>query len=296
MITVIGGVEISIKVKTLVPEKGEGKKEGTVNEIKTVCGGGGFNIAGNLAASGQEAALISAVGKDILGRAALEELKEAGVDTRGVAVLSGVTPVKTEILNILGDAEFTGEDKGLLQRITPEVIDAGRELIAASDIVVIDGKIPADSIRYAAELCEKEEGKRIFFDPGSVEGSGRAAELTGSFHGVMPGRMEAEAMTGGSILSEDQLMEAGSLLTGRGVSKIIITMKGGGLYYKEGMTEGILRPERVLSFADTSGAGDVVSAAVAEGAALGLDIEETAKRAMKRAADFLAALEDKKPI
>ena len=53
---------------------------------------------------------------------------------------------------------------------------------------------------------------------------------------------------------------------------------------------------QVLSFADTSGAGDVVSAAVAEGAALGLDIEETAKRAMKRAADFLAALEDKKPI
>ena len=45
------------------------------------------------------------------------------------------------------------------------------------------------------------------------------------------------------------------------------------MYYKEGEKEGILRPERMLSFGNTAGAGDVVSAAVVAGTVDGKDIE-----------------------
>lgn len=293
MITVIGTVKVSVKVKPGSYGSDAGREE---SDIRTACLGGGFGIATNLAAMGRKTALISAVGDDILGRAALEELKAAGVDTEGVAIAKGATPVEVEILNILGDAEFTGCSHGLTEAVSPEVIGSCRELIGASDILVIDGNIPERSVERAVDICGEMGEKMIFFDPGSCEGSNRAEGLLGSFYGIMPSRAEAEAMTGASILSEDELMEAGRTLTERGVSRIIITMKGGGLYYKEGMREGILRPDRVLSFADTSGAGDVVSAAVVSAAAGGMDIESTAKEAMARAAAFLSALEDEKPI
>ena len=95
-----------------------------------------------------------------------------------------------------------------------------------------------------------------------------------------------------TVLSADQLMEAGSYFEEQGVKRTIITIKGGGLYYKEGIAEGILAPERVLSFSMTSGAGDVVSAAVVAADLEGKSIEETGKFAMEKAAEFLAGRTD----
>ena len=79
----------------------------------------------------------------------------------------------------------------------------------------------------------------------------------------------------------------------KGVDRAVITIKGGGMYYREGDSEGVLRPERVISFASTSGAGDVVSAAVVAGSLEGKTMEETAGDAMEKAALFLNGVEDR---
>jgi fructokinase len=60
-------------------------------------GGAPLNFAGHLARMGAEACILSAVGRDALGRQALEEMKKLGVDTRLVQVLdtypTGTVPV-----------------------------------------------------------------------------------------------------------------------------------------------------------------------------------------------------------
>ena len=133
-------------------------------------------------------------------------------------------------------------------------------ILETADAIFVDGTVPAETLDY---LSEKYTGKsRIFFDPGSIDGGVRFAESSMKAYCVLPGRMEAEAMSGQQVLGMDQLMSAGQAFEDRGVEKVIITLKGGGLYYKEGLSSGMLKPDRKLTFAETRGAGDVLAAAV----------------------------------
>ena len=182
----------------------------------------------------------------------------------------------------------------VIKNITPEFLKERSDILDSADIIVIDGTLPRESIEYMAEKYGGRDDVKLFYDPAMMHGGYKAREVIGSFYGMMPGRMESEAITKKTVLSEDQMMEAGAFLHEKGVTRIIITIKGGGLYYKEGMNEGILRPERMLSFGDTSGAGDVVSAAVIAGTAEGHDIETVAKASMQKAAEFLADRKDER--
>lgn len=258
--------------------------------------GCGFNIARLLAEKGREVSFVSVVGSDPLGLAVTEELRACGADVSGVKKLDGTTPVQIETLNILGDIEGYKCNDSLMRRFTPQVIEAASDILDKADIIVMDGSLPQSTIEKVAELYGGRDDVKLFFDPGSRRGGAKAEKALGGFFGVLPGRMEAEAMTGKTILGQDQLMEAGAYLEQKGVDKIVITMKGGGLYYKEGLDEGILAPERVLSFASTAGAGDVVSAAVIAAEEDGKSLASAAAEAMKAAAEFLADRSDERPI
>lgn len=90
-------------------------------------------------------------------------------------------------------------------------------------------------------------------------------------------------LCGKEIFSEEQLKEAGKWFADQGVKRIFITMSGGGVYYKEGDSEGILRPEAMLPMQNERGAGDAFSAAVLDGAIRGMTIEQLAAYGMKAA-------------
>ena len=64
--------------------------------------------------------------------------------------------------------------------------------------------------------------------------------------------------------------------------------------WRDGFTEGVLRPQRVLKFAETSGAGDVVTAELLAAFAKGCGIEEAANNAMEAAADYLSDAVDER--
>lgn len=296
MIIVIGGVINSIQIKVTPPEK-EGQDPNAAisltkkDNIKVISAGSGYNIAKYLAQKGRDVMFVSAVGNDALGMAAEEELKKAGVKT-DLRIVDGVTPVDVEMQNILGDVEMLRSNHQVLAEISPKKVFEC-EQIEEADIIVMDGSIPQETI----ETVAKEYGGRakVFYDPaGAVNGS-KVASVLQEIYCVMPGRMEAENMTGMTILGQDQLMAAGEYLAEQGVNKVILTMKGGGIYYKEGMLEGIQRPERVLSFAQTKGAGDIVSAAIIAAEDAGKGIESAVEDAMAEAAAFLADLSDERP-
>ena len=181
----------------------------------------------------------------------------------------------------------------MLEEITPEQIGSARPLLENAELVLADGGLPEETIRWIASVCS-DAGVRFYLDPASVKGGAKASGLLEGLYGIMPGRMEAEAMSGLQILSGDQLMEAGAYFAEKGVQQIVITMKGGGLYYKEGMNEEILRPERVLRFSETVGAGDVVTAALLNAYAEGRPIGEAAREAMADAAAHLADCVDER--
>ena len=99
--------------------------------------------------------------------------------------------------------------------------------------------------------------------------------------------------SGMEILNEDQLKAAGRWFADQGVKRTFITMSGGGVYYKEGETEGIIRPDEVLPFVNEEGAGDAFSAAILDGTVRGMSVEEIAAYGMKASA---VAMECKRAV
>lgn len=236
---------------------------------------------------------LSVVGGDALGLAVRCELERADVDISAVKTLEGATPVAVEIHNIIGDLEFCRENNVLMNAITPKFIDENAKVLDIADALFLDGTIPVETMEYIS----KKYGSRcsIFFDPASVKGGMKFAESNMKASCILPGRMEAEAMSGLQILGTDQLMAAGQFFEERGVEKTIITLKGGGVYYKEGSKSGIIKPDRVLSFADTTGAGDALAAGVLIGSIQGQPLEEAAKMGMTAAAEYLKDVDDVRP-
>lgn len=294
MIAVIGGAGTAIIMKAKPPaEDGEPMvmKEDDIIAERHGCA---FNMAVKLARMGWDVSFAALVGDDMLGLAVKELLRQEGINTDHVETVKGASSVKVEILNVLGDPEFQRVNETIYEKITPEVVGKWRPVLEEAEAIVMDGDLPAETIEYIASAYGGSGGKKIFFDPASTEGGIKAAAVLDKLYCVMPGRMEAEAMTKKTILSEEQLMDAGRFFAEKGVRRTIITMKGGGLYYKEGEQEGVLRPERILSFARTTGAGDAASAAAVAADLEGKSIDKTAAMAMEAAAALLAERKDEK--
>lgn len=253
-------------------------------DINVISSGCSYSVARRLGKKA-DVAFVSVVGNDALGTAALYELEKAGVDTSGVRTAEGATPVSVELHNVVGDLTFLRENNAMLKEINPEFIDANAEILDRADTVFIDGSVPVETMNYISE--KYADRCKICFDPASIQGGARFAESQLKAHLVIPGRMESEAMTGLQVLGVDQLMAAGTALEERGVSRIVITLKGGGLYYKEKSESEIIKPENVLSFADTAGAGDVLSAELTYRISCGDSLADAAKAAMAETAEYL---------
>ncbi|MEG1584907.1 MAG: PfkB family carbohydrate kinase, partial [Anaerovorax sp.] len=258
-ISIIGGitanVEGSLYGKLIYGEFNPGK-------ISVAYGGTGRNIAENLARLGADTALVSAVGDDSIGRGAVAELAALGVNTERICKMEGEdTAMSLSVLNIVRDTELGLRNMEIIEKLSPEVLRPALEALRRSKILGIDANLTEEALDYIAD----EMGNvPMFLDPGSVDNAKRTRKIIGRFHTVKPNRAEAEAISGLTILSQDQLMEAGQWFRDKGVKRIFITMSGGGVYYKEGMDEGIIRPEET-AIVSAEGAGDAFSAAILDG-------------------------------
>lgn len=321
MIVIAGGIQVSVRIDMTMPQKpdqnsagdispwereayGEGGRFGSMTSIPsgdpskdriTVSFSGcGYNVAKYLSRKGCPVSFITVTGDDPLGMAAVADLEGAGVDVIDAKIEDSMTSVRVEARNFLGDTEFWRVDERILDKLSPEMIAKAMDDVKKAEVAFADGNLSAEALSEMGRKC-KEKNIGLYFDPASLEGAKKGSEALGFFSGVMPGRREAEIMSGLDILSADQMHEAGTFFETKGIDKTIITIKGGGLYYKEGEKEGTIRPERKLSFAETSGAGDIVTAELLAAFAEGRPIEEAARAGMDGAARFLKDAVDERP-
>lgn len=286
-IIVIGGVKGMVTANTSEQLMAGQQNPG---EISLSCSGTGRNIAENLARMGVSTALAAAAGSDIAGKSAKLQLEELGVDTRFFKLLEGQnTATNIAILNIIGDLVFALDSAGAYQCMSEGMLDGMKGSLDEAKIVCADGSLPEETLRHLTEITDTP----LFFDPYTEKDAEKAKTFIGKFDAIKPNRAEASAICGMEIFSEEQLMAAGQWFADQGVRRTFITLSGGGVYYKEGFSEGILRPDQVLNFVNEEGAGDAFSAAVLDGILRDMDIEELAAYGMKAAA---IALEGKTPV
>ena len=270
-VSIIGGITADIEGH---PYSRLIQGDSNPGKISMSYGGVGRNITENLARLGVSVNFISVAGNDFPGRGAVRELQDLGVDVSGVRLLPYEnTAVYMSILNLLGDMELALCNMDVLERLSVEFIDEALKNIGASKIVGMDTNLTEETLEY---VTGKLEGVPVFLDPVSVAKAERAKNLIGRFHTVKPNRMEAEILTGMSILCEEDLEEASRWFVGQGVKRVFITLGAGGVYYREGEVAGFMRPEPA-EIVSATGAGDAFSAAVICGNLRGLDVIRTAK-------------------
>ena len=158
---VIGSLNMDMTVKVEeLPKLGE-----TIfgNDFYESCGGKGANQAVAVSKLGMKTEMIGMVGKDSQGEKLIQNLNKYGIISDNV--------IKSDELT--GRAIITVEKKGDNNiivipgsnfKITKEHIQAKQDVIASSDVVILQNEIPSETVEFSL-LKAKELGKITIFNP-----------------------------------------------------------------------------------------------------------------------------------
>lgn len=277
-VSIIGGITADIEG---TPYNQLIQGDSNPGKISMSYGGVGRNITENLARMGASVRFVSVAGDDFAGKGAVRELEDIGVDTEYVKLLQEEnTAVYMSILNLMGDMELALCNMDVLERISIDFIDAAYEGIKNAQVVGIDTNLTEETLEYTTR---KLKDIPIFLDPVSVTKAERAKKIIGRFHTIKPNRMEAEILSGLTIMSGEELERAGQWFIDQGVKRVFITLGAGGVFYQDEKESGLLKPNPV-NIISATGAGDAFSAAILYSYLKGFDIKKTAEVGMAAAA------------
>ena len=275
-------------------------------QTQTVAGGAA-NCAANLAALGAQVSLIGIVGEDEAGRALLEYLAAAGVDTSHVIRLRG-TATTTKVRILAGQAHSTRQQVIRVDyeggahdaaRVCAQ-FEASRQLFRETDAVVVSdynyGVASAEAIECVREIL-RERAEEV---PMLVDSRFRLTDFS-HFTSATPNEDEVEHLAGRRLTTPAELEEAGRQLRARlGSRSLLITRGSQGMLLIEAEGEPLyIEAVGNRDAVDVTGAGDTVMAAYTLAIASGATHREAAHLAnhaggivvMKRGTATVAAEE-----
>ncbi len=218
-ITVAGSsnIEMMIKVSRL-PLQGE-----TVigNEFSINSGGKGINQAVAAARLGGNVTFIGRIGKDMCGEQTLKVLKEERINTGYIAVDANVPSGVAQIESAENGKKYVTIAPGANQNLCEDDINNATKAITGADILLLQSDIPLQTVRFAARMARRSK-KRILLNP--VSTVILDDDLLSYVSVLIPGKVEAEALTGISITDHRSAELAGRILLEHGPEKVIITM------------------------------------------------------------------------
>lgn len=251
-ITIVGSINMDIVTITdQLPKMGE-----TIlgQQFQMNPGGKGANQAVASARLGATVQMIGCVGEDLFGKELLQHLKSEGVD------VSNVEQVATQT----GTASITVSNKdnniivvpGANNHVTASFVEAKKEIIATSDILILQLEIPLEGVQKAVEIA-KEHGVIVILNPAPIREL--PAGLLKKIDYLTPNEHEMTHLT--NEANHAELIE-----------KVILTKGSEGVsYFQEGKEINI--PAHNIDVVDTTGAGDSFNAGFAVALGKGLPVE-----------------------
>ncbi len=247
-VLVVGSINVDYVIRTdRLPKLGETI---TGNDFAMNFGGKGANQAVAIAKAGCDVKMLGAVGKDLSGDLALQNLTACGVDTEHILRVDA--PTGAAVITVCGGDNHIILDIGANAFVTPAVIETNRDLFAWADILVMQYEIPMESVLAAARLAHSM-GKTVILNPAPVKAADE--ELYRYIDLIVPNEFETQLITG--IIPENRASadRAVQFLRGKGCRNVLLTLGSNGCAYSNGQTTefaGIYPVKRV----DTTAAGD----------------------------------------
>lgn len=276
-IAVIGGINMDISG---TPYSALAERDSNPGRIAFSPGGVGRNIAENLVRLDVSTEFICALGEDDFVGTHERLCSRLGI---GLSFAKRVPGGRSDIYLCInehsGDMRLAVSDMDLCKEITPEHLAGCMDLINSCALCVADANLPADSLEFLA----KHALVPLVLDPVSAAKAVKVKDMIGFFHTIKPNRMEAEVVAGCEVKDDDGLRRAAHALLSKGAQRVYISLGSEGIYYSDGIAEGVVRSkaERIVN---TTGAGDAATAALAWAMLKGLPADQSAAAACKASA------------
>ena len=146
------------------------------------------------------------------------------------------------------------------------------KLLDASQVVVVDTNIPAESIAWLAENCAAP----LFADPVSTAKAVKLKPVLGKLHTLKPNRLEAELLSGVPITGEASLNKAADALLETGLRRVFISLGAEGVFAAD-RSGRVQLPCLSAELVNATGCGDAFMAAIAWAYLRGTDLADTAR-------------------
>lgn len=276
-VVVIGGANVDIGGKSDGPLV---ERDSNPGRVSVSVGGVGRNIAHNLRLLGLPVTFLTALGKDAHGDRVAAECAMAGIDCeRAIRTHGAATSTYLYIADERGDMRLAVSDMEICRLISPEYLASQRDLLEEAAAVVLDANLSRESILYLAENCDAP----VFADPVSVAKAEKLPGAMGRFHTLKPNRLEAEALSGITIRSSEDLARAADVLLATGLQRIFISLGSEGVFAAEG-DQRVRLPCSPAAAVNMTGAGDAMMAGIVWSWLRGMSLEESARAAAAAAA------------
>lgn len=253
-----------------MPEQHLLRHDSNPGRVSLRFGGVGRNIACNLRALGLEVSLLTAVGDDFFGQALLQDCRERELDTSLVRRVAGMSSsVYLYLTDERGEMDAAVADMAVTAQLTPDYLRRKLAAINASDAVVLDANLSAESVAFLAEAVRVP----LYADPVSTAKAPRLRASLSKLAAIKPNLLEARALTG-----RDSAEDCAAALLQAGTKRVFLSLGARGLLAADA-GERVLLPCPETAVVNTTGAGDAMSAAIVWAELRGLGLAESAKAA-----------------
>lgn len=269
-VTVVGGVNVDIGGR---PEAALVARDSNPGAVHSSLGGVGRNIAHNMALLGLDTRLLTAFGDDLNAQKLAASCGELGIDiSQSPVIPGGRTSTYLFINDERGDMALAVSDMEIYRHLTPQALAQRHKLLDASQVVVLDTNIPAESIAWLAENCAAP----LFADPVSTAKAVKLKPVLGKLHTLKPNRLEAELLSGVPITGEASLNKAADALLETGLRRVFISLGAEGVFAAD-HSGRVQLPCLPAELVNATGCGDAFMAAIAWAYLRGTDLADTAR-------------------
>ncbi|HKK61888.1 MAG TPA: ribokinase [Bacteroidales bacterium] len=249
------------------------------NEFSTVQGGKGANQAVAAARAGGDVTFIACVGNDAFGEQSIDAYQKDGINTSCIQKINDV-PTGIALINVADSGENSiSVAAGANAQLLPEMIDKYRDVIKASDMVLMQLEIPLETVYYVARLAHSANIP-VVLNPAPAREIHK--DILKLFTLLTPNEHEAGLLSGCWPEAENEI-ESAMEIQKQGVKSVIVTTGSKGAYYLDGESSGVVKGVKVNAL-DTTAAGDTFNGYLVVELAKGKSLPEAIELANKAAA------------